>query len=51
MPESVMGIDRNLRNVTISTANGSVMYGTNKILSIKENSQFVKASFRRMIEE
>jgi hypothetical protein len=23
------------------------MYRTNKILSIKENSQFVKASFRR----
>jgi len=46
-PESVIGIDRNLRNVTISTPNGSVVYKTNKILSIKENSQFVKASFSR----
>jgi putative transposase len=46
-PEAVIGIDRNLRNVTISTPNGSIMYKTNKILTIKENSQFVKASFRR----
>jgi len=46
-PESVIGIDRNLRNITISTPEQCIMYKTNKILSIKENSQFVKASFRR----
>ena len=47
IPENVIGVDRNLRNVTISTPGGSVMYKTNKLLSIKENSQFVRASFRR----
>ncbi len=46
-PENVIGIDRNLRNVTISTPGGSIMYKTNKLLSIKENSQFVRSSFRR----
>jgi putative transposase len=46
-PESIIGIDRNLRNITISTPQQAIMYRTNKILSIKENSQFVKASFRR----
>ncbi|MEM3064726.1 MAG: transposase [Candidatus Nitrosotenuis sp.] len=46
-PESVIGIDRNLRNITISTPTQPIMYRTNKILSIKENSQFVRASFRR----
>lgn len=43
----MIGIDRNLRNVTISTMYGSIMYKANKLLSIKENSQFVRASFRR----
>jgi putative transposase len=46
-PESVIGIDGNLRNVTISTLNGCIMYKTNKLLSIKQNSQFVRAAFRR----
>jgi putative transposase len=46
-PENVMGIDRNLRNITISTSADAIMYKTGKLLSIKENSQFVKASFRR----
>jgi putative transposase len=46
-PESIIEIDRNLRNITISTPQQSIMYKTNKILSIKENSQFVRASFRR----
>jgi IS605 OrfB family transposase len=45
-PESIIGIDRNLRNITISTPQQAIMYRTNKILSIKE-SQFVKASFRQ----
>jgi putative transposase len=46
-PESIIGIDRNLRNITISTPQQAIMYKTNKILSIKENMTHVKASFRR----
>jgi putative transposase len=46
-PESIMEIDRNLRNVTIFTPQQSIVYRANKLLSIKENSQFVTASFRR----
>ncbi|MEO9309448.1 MAG: hypothetical protein ABI337_04040, partial [Nitrososphaera sp.] len=45
--ESIIEIDRNLRNITISTPRQTITYRTNKLLSIKENSQFVKASFRR----
>lgn len=47
MPENVIGIDRNLRNVTISTDDGTVMYKTNKLLSIKENTSHVLSSFKR----
>lgn len=46
-PKSIIGIDRNLRNITIATAEQTIMYRIEKILSIKENSQFVRASFRR----
>ncbi|MDE1764460.1 MAG: transposase, partial [Thaumarchaeota archaeon] len=46
--ESVIGIDRNLRNVTISTPNQSIMYKTNKLLSIKENTSHVLSSFKRL---
>jgi len=46
-PESVIGIDRNLRNVTISTPAENIMYKTNKLLAIKENTMHVIASFRR----
>jgi putative transposase len=45
--ENVIGIDRNLRNVTISTQYGPVMYKTSKLLSIKENTMHVIAAFRR----
>ena len=45
--ENVIGIDRNLRNITISTRCGAIMYRTNKILSIKENSMHVRAAFKR----
>ncbi|MGB9002419.1 MAG: transposase, partial [Nitrosotalea sp.] len=45
--ENVIGIDRNLRNVTISTQSGPVMYKTSKLLSIKENTMHVIAAFRR----
>ena len=47
IPENVIGIDRNLRNVTISTNDETIMYKTNKLLSIKENSSHVRASFTR----
>jgi putative transposase len=47
IPENIIGIDRNLRNVTISTPYNPIMYRTEKILSIKRNSTFVRASFRR----
>jgi putative transposase len=46
-PENAIGIDRNLRNITISTQDQPIMYRTEKILSIKQNSAFVRASFRR----
>ncbi len=46
-PDGAIGIDRNLRNVTISTPEKTIMYRTEKILSIKENLQHVRASFRR----
>lgn len=48
-PESIMGIDRNLRNITISTIPSvqSIMYKTGKISSIRENNVRVIASFRR----
>jgi putative transposase len=46
-PQGVIGIDRNLRNITISTPDRPIMYRTEKILSIKENSQHVRASFKR----
>ncbi len=42
-----LGIDRNLRNVTVGNQQGVIFYKTGKLLSIKENSMFVKSSFRR----
>ena len=47
IPENTIGIDRNLRNVTISTKDHSIMYKTNKLLSIKENTSHVISSFKR----
>lgn len=44
---SVIGIDRNLRNVTIATPSRTIMYKTGKLLSIKENTTHVIAAFRR----
>lgn len=43
----IIGIDRNLRNVTIGNQNGTIMYKTNKLLSIKENTSHVLSSFKR----
>ncbi len=47
-PENAIGIDRNLRNVTISNGCQSIMYKTNKLLSIKENTSRVISSFKRL---
>ena len=47
IPENIIGIDRNLRNVTISTKPITIMYKTGKLLSIKENTSHVISSFRR----
>jgi putative transposase len=47
VPENAIGIDRNLRNVTISTNDGTILYKTNKLLSIKENTSHVISSFKR----
>ncbi|MDE1729108.1 MAG: hypothetical protein KGH81_08040, partial [Thaumarchaeota archaeon] len=41
IPENVIGIDRNLRNVAISDGTTHVMYRTGKLLSIKENTSYV----------
>jgi putative transposase len=47
IPLNTIGIDRNLRNVTISTPSQNIMYKTNKLFSIKENTSHVIASFKR----
>ena len=47
VPENVIGIDRNLRNATVASKDGTIMYKTSKLLSIKENTMHVIASFRR----
>ncbi len=47
IPENVIGIDRNLRNITISTQTENIMYKTTKLLSIKENTSHVIASLKR----
>jgi len=47
IPENVIGIDRNLRNITIFDNKQAIMYKTNKLLSIKENTSHVIASFKR----
>lgn len=45
--KKTLGIDRNLRNITVGNQQGVIFYKTGKLLSIKENSMFVKSSFRR----
>ena len=46
-PENMLGIDRNLRNITMCTKDGPIMYRTEKHLSIQENTSHVQASFKR----
>lgn len=42
-----VGIDRNLRNVTVGDQNIVRFYKTGKILSIKENTSHIKSAFKR----
>jgi putative transposase len=46
-PEKVIGIDRNLRNVTVGNNDQVIFYKTNKLLSIKENTIHARAGFKR----
>lgn len=46
-PKSVLGIDRNLRNVTVGNNQTMTFYKTNKLLSIKENTIHARAGFKR----
>lgn len=47
IPENVIGIDRNMRNITTFDGKQSIMYKTNKLLSIKENTSHVISTFKR----
>jgi putative transposase len=47
IPQNVIGIDRNLRNVTVGNNNRVVFFKTNKLLSIKENTIHARAGFKR----
>ena len=46
-PENVVGIDMNLRNVTVGNNDKVVFFKTNKLLSIKENTIRARAGFKR----
>jgi putative transposase len=46
-PENIIGIDRNLRNVTVGNNDKVIFFKTNKLLSIKENSMHARAGFKR----
>ncbi len=46
-PQNAIGIDINLRNVTIATPEQTIMYRTEKVLSIKRNSQYARSAFYR----
>lgn len=43
----IVGIDRNLRNVTVGNNEKITFYKTNKLLSIKENTIHARAGFKR----
>jgi len=43
----IVGIDRNLRNVTIGNSESVTFYKTNKLLSIKQNTIHARAGFHR----
>jgi len=43
----IVGIDRNLRNVTVGNMEEITVYRTNKLLSIKQNTIYARAGFKR----
>jgi len=43
----IIGIDRNLRNVTVGNDESVTFYKTNKLLSIKQNTIYARAGFKR----
>ena len=43
----IVGIDRNLRNVTVGNHSSAIVYKTNKLLSIKQNTIYARAGFKR----
>jgi putative transposase len=43
----IMGIDRNLRNVTVGNHESVTFYKTNKLLSIKQNTIYARSGFHR----
>ncbi len=44
---NIVGIDRNLRNVTVGNDELVTFYKTNKLLSIKQNTIYARAGFHR----
>ncbi len=46
-PEKVIGIDRNLRNITFGNDDKVILINTAELLKIKENYAYVKSTFRR----
>lgn len=47
IPENIIGIDRNLRNITVGNNKQVGFFKTNKLLSIKRNTIYARAGFRR----
>jgi putative transposase len=47
IPQSIIGIDRNLRNVTVGNNDKVLFFKTNKLLSIKENTIHARSGFKR----
>ena len=43
----IVGIDRNLRNVTVGNDEQVTVYKTNKLLSIKQNTIYARSGFKR----
>lgn len=46
-PENTIGIDRNLRNITVGNSDKVIFFKTNKLLSVKENTVHARAGFKR----
>ena len=47
IPQSIIGIDRNLRNITVENNQQVAFFKTNKLLSVKENTIHARAGFKR----